>query len=338
MLRYLETYYRHRLLLMNPLILAVAVSLGLVLIQPRTYEASAKVWFDPATTSSGAAPGTFITPADQGAAELKELLKTRSFCAKVGRRGPLASDLATTGSAVPDLGSRIIGVLRGTQGLSLANPDVLDDLLYATLSGKTRVEAGGPEIVGISFDYSKAEVAAGTVQAILDQMSDELVGNRRAEAQAAFDFYKQQVKAEADALAAADANVFQYLQGHPSQRAPGAVEDVALTSLRYTDDLARERYRDLLLKFDQAQVDAAAVSQPGAAGFRVIDSPIVPYRPKGFIKAAAFAAIGGLLAGLVLTLVALMALTAADTSARRWEDLDGSQLGRRVIGAIPRIR
>jgi uncharacterized protein involved in exopolysaccharide biosynthesis len=335
MLRYLETFYRHRLLLVSPLILALAASIGLVLLQSRTYEATSTIRFD-SSPDSTLPVGVYVSPADQGVGKLKELLKTRSFCAKVGRLSPLAAELVATSSHASDTVSTIVNMLRGTPG-QLTDNDVLDDVLLDTLNRKTMVTSVGPQIVSISFDYTNPRVAAGTVQAIVDQFGAELISSRKNAAQTALSFYKQQVEAQSAQLASADAKVYQYLQAHPGQRAPGAVEDVALTSLRSTDDLARERYRDLLLKYDQAQVDAASLNQPGAGGFTVIDTPAVPYRAKGFLKSAALAGIAGLVAGLVLMLIGLMALTASDTSARRSEEIEQG-LGQKVAGSIPRLR
>ena len=51
MLRYLEVFYRHRLLLIAPIIIALLASVGFAVTRPRTYEATAQLWFDPLTTS-----------------------------------------------------------------------------------------------------------------------------------------------------------------------------------------------------------------------------------------------------------------------------------------------
>jgi uncharacterized protein involved in exopolysaccharide biosynthesis len=277
-----------------------------------------------------------VTPADAGVGKLKELLKTRSFCAKVGRLSPLANDLVARSGSGTDIMSKMLNTVRGTSG-PLTNGAALDDLLLDTLNRKTAITSVGPQIVSISFDYVDANVAAATVQGLIDEFRSELLGARKSAAQTALTFYKQQVDAEAAELASADAKVYQYLQAHPGQRAPGAIEDVALTSLRQTDDLARERYRDLLLKYDQAQVDVAAVNQPGAGGFSVIDAPQVPYRAKASLKSLVLAGVAGLAAGVVLMLIGLMALTGSDTSARRSDEIEQA-LGHKVAGTIPRLR
>src|SRR4029077_19674934 len=51
MLRYLEVFYRHRLLLIAPIIIALLASVGFAVTRPRTYEATAQLWFDPLTAS-----------------------------------------------------------------------------------------------------------------------------------------------------------------------------------------------------------------------------------------------------------------------------------------------
>jgi uncharacterized protein involved in exopolysaccharide biosynthesis len=340
MLTYLETFYRHRLLLVSPLILALIASLGLVLIQPRTYEATASLRFQP-TVQDASDPTAMpalsnILPADQGTASLKELLKTRSFAAKVGRRGPLAADLVAR-DAGGDLASQLLHLFRGTGGSVPSNPAALDDLLVTTLNQKVTVVSVGPQVVSTSFDYPDRKVAAATVQAIIDQLALTLTDMRRSRAQAAADFYKQRVETQAAEVTAADNALSEYLQAHPAQRAPGATPTPTQLSLQQSDDVVRQRYQDMLRRYDLAQADLAQASTAGAAGFDVVDPPTVPYRAKGFTKALALAGLGGLFAGILLSLFALMALTTTDTSAHRPEEVE-AHLGRQVVGSVPRLR
>jgi uncharacterized protein involved in exopolysaccharide biosynthesis len=338
MLRYLEIFYRHRLLLIAPVVIAVIASVAFAVTRPRTYEATAQLWFDPVTSAQAAQLNGYISPADQAAAELKELLKTRSFDSRVGRRGPLASAMLGSTGGSPALSTRVLNVLRGVPTLEAsANPQILDDFLVDAMNRYTTVTSVGPQILAINFDSSNPQVAAGTTTAIVDQLSDELLGNRRFQAQASVDFYTAQLQIQQVEVANGDAAVNKYLQAHPSQRLPGALEDIQLTALRRADDLARTHYQDLVQKLDAAKLEIAAAKEPGAAGFRVIDSAAIPYRPKGFVKSAALAAVGGLVAGLFLMLVTLLLLTALDTSVRRAEELP-DELSRRVVGSVPRLR
>src|SRR5438270_3253236 len=113
MLRYLEVVYRYRLLLIAPVVIALIASVDFALTRPRTYEATAQLWFDPATSTQAAQLNGYVSPADLAAAELKELLKTRSFSAKVGHRGPLATHLLSGNGGPGDLVSNAINFVRG---------------------------------------------------------------------------------------------------------------------------------------------------------------------------------------------------------------------------------
>jgi uncharacterized protein involved in exopolysaccharide biosynthesis len=340
MLTYLETFYRHRLLLISPLILALIASIALVLIQPRTYEATASLRFQPTVTDASdptTVPATSnILPADLGAASLKELLKTRSFAARVGRQGPLAGDLVAR-DANGDLPSQVLRLLRGNGGSALSNPAALDDLLVTTLNQKVTAVSVGPQVVTLSFDYPDAAVAAATLKGIIDQLTLSLTEVRRSRAQAAVDFYKQRVDTQSAEVTAADSALSQYWQTHPAQRAPGATPTATQVSLQQNDDVARQRYQDMVRRYDLAQADLAQAVKANAAGFDVIDPPIVPYRAKGLMKSLLLAGFGGLFLGLLLALFGLMALTAIDTSAHRPEEID-TQLGHQVVGSIPRLR
>ena len=335
MLRYLETFYRHRLLVIAPVLLALLASVAFAVSRPRTYEATAQLWFDPLTAAQAQQNG-YLSPADQAPGELKELLKTHEFTSRVARRGTLYA-AADAGSGKQGLTTRVVNLLRGVPSSVAGSPQVLDDVIFDTVNRDTVITTSGPQVVGISFDYPIPSVAATTAQAIVDQFTDELLGNRRTTAKAAVDFYTNQLQSQDAVVATADAAVTHYLQEHPDQRVPGALADSQLTALRRTDDLARNHYQDLLQKLDDARLEIAAASQPGAAGFRVVDTPTVPYRPKGFVKTAALAAGGGLMLGLLLALGMLVLLTAMDTSIHRSEEIP-SDLSRRVAGTVPRLR
>jgi uncharacterized protein involved in exopolysaccharide biosynthesis len=331
MIRYLETFYRHRLVLVNLLVLSVVVAVLMVMAQPRSSESSAKIWLDaPVLTSAGAQ--STATTADQSAAVLKELLRTHAFSTKVGARGGLADALAATPDSSGGILSRAQRMLaRFGFGRILSRPQPIDERVYDTLNKDVKVESDGPQVVTISFHAASAEVAQGTVQALLDQFSDEILSVRRAQSKTVVDFFAQQVKDQQAALSAADMTVSQYLAAHPQLRGT----DTTLLALQHAADLARQRYQTLVLELDQAKLDQTAQEQAGA-GFRVIDPPGLALSG-GLAKTVLRATVGGLAAGLMLTLFFLLALTAADTSLRRPEEVSGA-LGLRLVGTVPRFR
>lgn len=310
MLRFLDTFYRHRLLVLMPLILALGVSTALALAQPRMYESSARIWFysssDPALAGQANS-----TQADVQVSVFRELLNSRAFDLKVGRRGPLADSLAQGG----------------------LSPEQVDQRVYETLARKVLVAADGPQVVAISYQARSGAEAQGTVQALIDQFTEETLANRKNQAQAVVKFMEEQLKTQDATMASATADVNKYLAAHPR----AAATDVTLIGLQHTADLARQRYAEVVLELSQARLDLSSLDQAGGAGYRLIDPPSAPLRPIGLIGTLIRTSAGGVLAGLLVAAFALFGLTAADSSIRRPEEIR-SALGLRGVGAIPEMR
>jgi uncharacterized protein involved in exopolysaccharide biosynthesis len=336
MIRYLETFYRHRLLVLTPVLLAVAIALSIVLVQPKTYDSTARIWFYRTDLATIAQPST--TVADQQAAVFRELLNARSFDLKAGERGPLSSYLAAAGGA-SNLPSRVgarLG-LAGVWSTAASGSESVDDHVYKILSKTVLVAAPGAQVVEVSFAAPNAEVAQGTVQALLDEFTAEVLDNRRAQAQAVIDFYDQQLTAQAAAVATAEANVSKYLAAHPKSRSDGPAPDVTLITLTHAAEQARAQYAQYVVGQNQAKLDLAAQNQAEGAGFRVLDAPNLPNTPDGILPGLIRAAVAGLLVGLLVAAFSLLTLTAADTSIRHPNEVRRA-LGLRMVGQVPRLQ
>ncbi len=340
MLRYLETFYRHRLVVIAPLVICMCVSLVLVALQPRTFAATAKIWVDRPLLTATVATNIYATPADEQTAVLQELLKTRSFCILAAARGTLPADLARAHAL--DARSPVNRALSFVQGHGIhgvvtpLTQDQVDNLVFQTITLGATVVASGPNIVTVTVQYADPAVAAATAQGIIDQYVDEVLGGQRSEAKAAVDFYSGQVAGARTELSAADTKVLNYLDAHPEQRAPTAIPDVSLTQLKLDDDQARQRYQSLQTKLDDAELQSAIADQSTPNGFRLIDPPLIPQQPVSRLKLLLEGGGVGLLAGLMLSIVGLVGLTLADTSIRNAEDVE-LRTGLRLAGVVPRV-
>jgi uncharacterized protein involved in exopolysaccharide biosynthesis len=305
--RYLETFYRHRLLMLMPILLALVGSLVLVVVQPRMYQATANLWFDASPLADSSAANPYVAPADAQAAVLHELLQTRAFSLSVAHQGPLAEYLARNGgSPFSDPLSAVSGLLgKGANGTGATPQQRLDDLILQTINQRESVAPVGPHVLGVSFSAPDPVVAQGTVQAIVDEFFGQISATRRAQAQAAVDFYNQQLRSTAKPA--------------------------------LTDRLALDQYSALLQKLNDAQLSLAAQDQAGASGYRLVDKAQIPDRPVSRLKLLLLGTMGGLVAGLVLSTISLMLLTWADRTVRRGADIE-SLMGRRAVSAIPRVR
>ncbi len=307
-------------------------------MQPRSYQANVSLWFDRTPLSDMTvqqSPYVDLSVTESNA--LTELLATRTFAQKVGERSGLTQYLATHSSSGSDPISRATRLVSGGGGTQSLSGRGLDDAVYQLVKSQTKVAAVGPQVVSISFTHADPVIASSVAQGVSDQFADEMLTSRRATSAATVDFYQKQVAAQNSELASEDAKIYDYLSAHPDQRQPNAVPDAALTQLRRTDDLIRQRYQDLLQKLDQAQLASAAVDAAGAEGFHTIDRAQVPDRPISRATIAIEAIAGGGVAGLLLMVLGVVLLTLLNAGVQRVEEVE-PLLGLKVVGAVPRLR
>jgi uncharacterized protein involved in exopolysaccharide biosynthesis len=336
MIRYLETFFRHRVLFALPIGLILAVSLGVVLSQPISYQASTRLWVDKPTFSTSDVSNPYVTPAAEQTLSLQELLNTRYFDLKVAHRGLLARTLASTPTQLTSyhwLWAKVRG--HETTG-ALPSPDDVDAMSYDILTHSVLVYAAGPQIIQVDFTYGDPQVAAATAQSIIDQFLDETLSSARSKAQVVADFYSSQIKQAQQSLTTADLAVNQYLAIHPELRSVTVVPDARLTQLQQIDAQARQVVTDMQSKIDQAHLEQAGLGAPGASGMRLLDPAIVPGQAGTSRKLLAEALGAGLGVGLLVLVLGLLALTLTDTTLRRPDEVEQA-LGLRLAGSIPHL-
>jgi uncharacterized protein involved in exopolysaccharide biosynthesis len=336
MIRYLETFYRYRFILVAPVLLATVISLAVVVAQPRVFESTSKLWVDRDLLGTTAVDVSYAAPADTQVAVLQELLKTRSFCVKVAARGPLLNALLSRrADAAKDPLSQLGSAVQGKP--SSAGPlsqEQQDELVFTTISTVAKADSSGPNIVSATFRDLDPDVARAVAQGIMDQFVQELLGNQRAQATAAADFYGAQVKTAGVDLSAKDASVYNYLAQHPEQQLTTANPDLTLSQIRRDDDLARTRFESMLTKLDQANLQLQIAKNSAPSGLRVIDQALSPRRPVSRTTQYLEAGGAGLVSGLGLALLCLIVLTLADTSLRHADEVE-TMTGLVVAGDIP---
>jgi uncharacterized protein involved in exopolysaccharide biosynthesis len=336
MLRYVETYYRHRLLLTGPIAVVLLIVVGWLLVQPPSYDSTVRLWAEKQTVVPNVNDNPYLTPAQTESAALTELLATKYFCVKVGNRSQLAQNLS--GPTRPGLTQSLLSQV----GLANASPRTpsqqeVDDRVFAVLSSNTTVLAAGPQMVTVTFRTGTPELAAVVAQAIADQFIDESLTSQRVQVEAAVEFYAAQVKQAEGQLADADSKVDTYLAAHPEQRSQTAVPDATLTQLRRNDDGLRSRYQDLVSKRDQAEQNRTALTQVGLSGIRVLDKAIPPTSASSLRKLAIEAAAVGLGLSVAILVAGILLLTLIDSTVRRPEEVE-QVLDLRFVGTVPRLR
>jgi polysaccharide biosynthesis transport protein len=334
MLRYLETFFRHRLLLISPTVVLVALAIGWVAFQPPTYDATVRLWVQRQQLVVNPNTNPYVTPAQEQAAVITELLGTRYFCAKVGARSGLDQFLADPHGVRPSLPQQLLARLGlASDTAPSLSGHALDDAVYDQISKAVVLDAG-PQIVTITFRGTEPVEAAKVAQAIADQFVEESLSSQRTQVSAEVDFYTGQVKDAQAQLVAADAALDEYLNAHSDQRT-AVLPDARLTQLKRTDDDARQRVSALQSKLDEASLDMAALGRKDTSGIRVLDQAAPPAQnsiKRLLLEAGAVS----LLLGLLVMAVGIMVLTLLDSTFRQPEEVE-QFLDLRPVGSVPQL-
>lgn len=337
MVRLLETFFRHRLLLLGPVALVMVGAIGWVLIQPPMYDSTVRIWAERQTLVPDPNSNPYLTPAQEQAAVLTELVSTKYFDAKVGKRSQLADGIRS-GAAHNQGGirtrlARTLG-LAGSPG-QLSDSQV-DDQVFRTIVSQTIVFPSGPEIITVTYRDGNRQMAALVAQAIVNQFMDEMLANRRLQADAAVAFFTSQMKQIQSDVAAADKAVDDYLLANPSQRAANAIPDARLLQLRRDDDSAHQRLQSVLDKLDQARLNRVALDQSGVSGIRVLDNAETPTQPSSINRMVLQAVGVGLVLAALILVVGVLLFTWLDSTIRHPQEVE-TILDLHPVGSVPRV-
>jgi uncharacterized protein involved in exopolysaccharide biosynthesis len=336
MLRFLETFYRHRLLLLTPVAIVLILAVGWVLTQPRGYDSTVRLWTERSSLVPNPNDNLYLTPAQVQAGVLNELLATEYFCVKAGRRGPLHDYLQQAAQRPPNLLTRVeakVGLASRPGPLSEAQ---LDEQMFSVLSTSTTVVPSGSEVVTITFHGSNPFVTARVAQAVAEQFLEEQQTTQRLQQDASITFFTTQLKtAQADS-AAVEKAVIDYQVAHPEQRAPSAIPDARMAQLFRDEDAAHQRLSDIQKSLDQANIGRQALKMTGVNGLRVLDPAEIPTKATSLKKPALVAGGIGAGLGLLIVVVGVLVLTLADGTVRQPAEVQ-KVLNLRQVGTVPKL-
>ena len=155
------------------------------------------------------------------------------------------------------------------------------------------------------------ELAAGTVKAVVDEFTAELGSVLQARAQSLAAVYKTSVDQATAALQSPT-------NSSSTQQAAASAQLAA----------AQQSYNQALSSASSGTLDPTT--------FHMVDAPKVPTAPLPHKKQIMMAGIGGLLGGLVITIIALVVIMAQDRSVREEEEVE-SNLELEVVGSVPQF-
>jgi uncharacterized protein involved in exopolysaccharide biosynthesis len=298
---YRRTIKRYPRILALPIVLAVVLAVWSVLGSPKAYEATASLWVDhpaPAPSSLTETDPSLQPPAQQEQLILQELLKTRAFRLAVGHRGPLADFLENNRSSGWGP-TALLSKLAGDQSLDFRVAGALSDKKLSSL-------VAGPQVLQVSYHGPTPEVAAATLQALIDELSSQVTRIGAARDKASIAFYQQQVDAASKALAESRAKVQSYPNPTPA--------DPHYVALVRAQRAAGRELASATAKRNQAASEGTGAATASTA-FHLLDAPRLPAGPVSGKKKLIMALFGGAFAGALISLLALIALTPSKPSS-----------------------
>jgi uncharacterized protein involved in exopolysaccharide biosynthesis len=289
---YRETFRRHRLLFLLPVVLGAVLGLTFSLGSPKLYRSTASLWSESASANTAEAFGA-LPPAGQEQSMLTELLTTYNFVHNVARNSPMQAYLETHTSTGWTPTALLKQLLKGTPSL--------DDRIATALSPK-RVTSTvhGQHILEVSLAAADPVLAKRTLQTLIK----EYMRQRAVLAQSVLKSAQQQVDSASKSLAAARFNLNEYLRTHPGLP-PNDPERQALTNA-YRTGLGQVNTATSAMN----QAFAAVASGSGLqSSLRVYDPPKLPIGTTTGKKRAVETAIAGGFVGALLSFLAIMYLS-----------------------------
>ncbi len=311
----LEALFRHKFLILLPVLLTPLVASAYVVATSSRFEASAGVWVERATyLSSTDELERFSSAAESQAGRLTELLRTRAFMTDVALRTSLAP---------------------------LADSEEGLDRLQQLFSNDLEVATQGSHLVNIRFRADTPDLSYSVVAAIVDAFKRKSRADRLAQADLAISFYTQQMKEVEPKLVATQNALRNFVAANSTARAgdsrsSSGLLELELSQLKGAVERAQADVDRARSSLEQARLDSAASLKGQELGFQVIDPPTLPpsvSRPR--LRKMLPLPAAALVLGIGVGAGILVVFVAADRSVRSAADLPA---GTRLLGTVPYLR
>jgi hypothetical protein len=282
MYRTLEVIFRQPLRLLVLIVVGPVLAVGIALLLPRTYQATASLWALQRYSVIGATgPESDMnsTPAQTQAAALDELLQSRTFALQIAN--------ATNLPATLDAATR-------------ADPARSDDALFQEISTKVLATAQGYNVYTIAYTNRSASLAQSVVQQTISLFTTQSQQLAVTEGQRLLSVYQAQLPGAEQAATAAAAAVHQYIQAHPQEVATNTLaNDSQYALLAAEAQQASSNLINLRSQIAAIQLQISSQTIGNNALFLVNDPPQLPTRAMSRAKLLIEAGVVGLILALL---------------------------------------
>ena len=297
---YLELFFRHRWLIL-PVVMVPTIAVGVMLRQPRQYQSTLSIWNDsPSTMASTLEGGNAATPPSSTQQQvLQELLTTRRFLMAIARRTPLAHYVA---SAPPQKVNRVL----------------------AGLGASVTSSTPGPQLLTLTVTNSNPAMARDIASAVGAQLIAQEVTTLTNRDTATLNYELRQMN-----------DIFAQLSDvtQPANfEVPFEISQLQGTNATSTNPLVQEYLADEQ-GYDEAEADEGTLTNSGVLS--IFDPASLPQHVSRK-KALILASVGGLLAGVSITILLLLLSMARDDTIWGPAELT-TALGLKVVSSIERV-
>lgn len=294
---YVATWRRHRVWFLVPVVIAVLVAGWSVVGAPKSYMSQVSLWVDnPASEGSSldALNAQATPPSTQEQTVLDELLTTERFVMNVAAGSSLESYLASH----PREGfspSALLSGLSGGSGPSVAK-------IESALGDNVLTAVPGPNVLAISYTGPTPQVARSTLSSLITELESASAKYSEVYSQSEASYYRSEYDEAQQAMITARAQASEYLAQHPGATGQN---NPAYAALLTQEAQADAQVGTLSTNLREAQ----GAGSSNAAVVQEVDPPTLPTSATSGKKADAEGILGGLIAGIVVSLLAIALLT-----------------------------
>lgn len=289
---YRQTFRRHRWLLIAPIILAAMIGGMVTFRQPPTYTSYAALWVD-----NGPAVSSSVSMASS-ASGLQASVSDPSLTSSDNQTDPSAPSASPPGPAGMEA-----AVVSQLLLISSFDEAVAQKAKGAESLGIT-AWATGPQVLWLKSAGPSPYAALSVLRALVQQLG--VTGSAFGESigRTASTLYGRQLGSANSLVTSNQTSLATYARNHPHANAGNDATYRALVS-----EVQAAEGRRAMAEAASTQADTEAKSNGGGGTMRVLDPPSLPLRPSAALASKLAGVVTGAFAGLVVSLLALIALT-----------------------------
>jgi capsular polysaccharide biosynthesis protein len=315
MLRFLESYFRHRFLNLLPIVLLIGVSVLSVLKVKPVYISRGGLYVQKESllaslTSLNDTGFAWVTPAQATVDEFKEMLQTDAFIRSMIQQTDLETEL-------------------------VAQPAQADQM-YQTVRSAVWVQVLGNNLIQIGATHGNGPVAHQLATATLETYLQWKINTAQQESISAQTFFSDLLKTYEADLEVAQQAMQIYLEDHPAplrgDRPPA--EQLEIDRQQANINIAAARLTSAQEKEESARLAMAQAESKTRQSYLIVDAPAFPFAPENSKKTALTGAAIQVVVGVILAVVLVVLGALIDRSLRFPIDVRHG-LDLPVLAAVP---